>query len=980
MTDMLANETLNYILKRIVFVNSANHAYSEIRLDSHLALFGANNAGKTASLAATKLMLYPETDFINCDKKFQFKGKAGIYSKEDSYEFYFPSNQSFLIMETQNDIGTACVVLYRAGSYRYYRIFLPLEYEAVRHLFWDIDNDCFAKDLSVDTLLAFQKKHKGIHISDGKKLTELMYSNFTGVDSRYGIVPLTEDSRKAVNAFRSIYQMAFDAGTGGTEALADAIATLIEMKRGRQQERMNADLAGLEQKYQQLLRKKEEIQCLKNNEDNYYHLKNEFETLQNRHTTLTQNYAILSKTLTDAQKSYVSKFSELTQKVMDAQKEHTTVSTKSKELDKQVVELTGSIKEIQKRIEQYQKTINVAESVLSNYEQTDAYQLAQELEGKRTELLNQKHALEDNLLSAELLEQLTREINKQTEQLEKNIATLANINQLTLTQLPEDSANVLVSLNDDFATITGQLNDNQLDTINAFTALFDINDGKLIFAENVLANTSNQKFQIEQRKTQLKQSTEALKAQIDNNKIRQKEITTAIKDTSGASRQQSIDQLQAQIDGLYSEIDALKRYDISKQDIEKIDKQLEDKLAEKTRLTDDLGAMKTRTEATNQALQTILSQRSALESQKENFENYKNNLNHVATNIGTIHHSDPQIDELRQAYIERHGEPLNLDTATVNKLVTQSNIYSRDYSTLKLKVENFVVRVPNDDIEEFTNIQILAQLGKIISAYNNSFSSLTYQIQTQQDEIRKHNQVISNQLKEISDANYILHDYIASINNALNNHQISNLKQVRLKLYCHADFDHVRKLQQSHDITNNELMSDDFYRTLMAFMEKHANKRTKLIKMRDIISKISYEYMGTDGIVTDKSQSGGTTSTITASIIAILLKRIFMNGALFKMPIIIDEIGDLDDNNTSTIIDCIDEHGFSAFCATPTQRASVCQSVKRWIRIDYNVLAQPPKISGCVLNIMPESVEVWGQTEPVEINASFEHQEAETDD
>ena len=58
MTDMLADETLNYILKRIVFVNSANHAYSEIRLDNHLALFGANNAGKTASLAATKLMLY----------------------------------------------------------------------------------------------------------------------------------------------------------------------------------------------------------------------------------------------------------------------------------------------------------------------------------------------------------------------------------------------------------------------------------------------------------------------------------------------------------------------------------------------------------------------------------------------------------------------------------------------------------------------------------------------------------------------------------------------------------------------------------------------------------------------------------------------------------------------------------------------------------------------------------------------------------
>ena len=254
----------------------------------------------------------------------------------------------------------------------------------------------------------------------------------------------------------------------------------------------------------------------------------------------------------------------------------------------------------------------------------------------------------------------------------------------------------------------------------------------------------------------------------------------------------------------------------------------------------------------------------------------------------------------------------------------------------------------------------MTQLSDIIATYNNSFSSLNYQIQTQSNNISRHNQIISSQLREISDASQMLTDYVAAINTELNTHQISNLKQVRIKLHCHADFEHVRKLQKNHDITQTELMSDEFYRTLMAFMEKHANKRTKLIKMRDIISKINFEYTDVNGVLTDKSQSGGTTSTITASIIAILLGRIFMQGASFKMPIVIDEIGDLDDDNTSTIIDCIDKHGFSAFCATPTQRASVCQSVRRWIRVDYNVFQHPPTVASCVLNILPESVEVWG--------------------
>lgn len=355
MTDMLANETLNYILKRIVFVNSANHAYSEIRLDNHLALFGANNAGKTASLAATKLMLYPETDFSNCHKKFQFKGKTGIYSKEDSYEFYFPSPQSFLIMETKNDAGVACMVLYRDKGFRYYRIFLPLAYDDIRHLFWDEQNDNFADNLSVDTILAFQKKHGGLHVNDDRQLTELMYSNFTGAHSRYSIVPLSENTTKAVHAFRSIYQMAFDAGTGGTEALADAIATLIEMKRGRPQERMNADLASLEEEYQNLLQKNEELQCLKNNKENYESLKSRFESLQARRKTIAEQHAMLSKALSNSKTNYASSFGDLSKKITDAQSVHKDFESKFKDVETKIDKLEGATSELNEAIDRQKK-------------------------------------------------------------------------------------------------------------------------------------------------------------------------------------------------------------------------------------------------------------------------------------------------------------------------------------------------------------------------------------------------------------------------------------------------------------------------------------------------------------------------------------------------------------------------------------------------------------------------------------------------
>ncbi|WP_169393406.1 MULTISPECIES: hypothetical protein [Psychrobacter] len=963
MTDMLANETLNYTLKRIVFVNSANHAYSEIQLDNHLALFGANNAGKTASLAATKLMLYPETDFSNCHKKFQFKGKAGVYSKEDSYEFYFPSPQSFLIMETKNDAGVACMVLYRDKGFRYYRVFLPLAYDDIRHLFWDEQNDNFADNLNVDTILAFQKKHGGLHVNDDRHLTELMYSNFTGAHSRYSIVPLSENTTKAVHAFRSIYQMAFDAGTGGTEALADAIATLIEMRRGRPQERMNADLASLEEEYQTLLQKNEELQCLKNNKENYENLKFRFESLQLKRKTLTEQHTMLLKALSNSKTSYASSFGNLSKKITDAQSVYKDLESNFKDVETKIDKIAGATSELNKVIDRQQKNIDLAEQVLSQHKHTDAIELASVLSERREQLEEQQSALFDVVSLTEQLEKLTKSIHHNTANLKRQQNTLSDLNKLMLTQLPTKSADVLFSLNNDFAELALELTSEQIDSIKSFTNWFDSSGQHLLFNQVQMPNTTTHRFQVEEQRQNLMHSISKLEQQIKGDNSNRTTLLNATKDISGASRQQSLNKIKEEIATLDNQINALERYKISLKDIESDKQQLAEKVDSKLALSEQLKMLEKEKDQAYQALQNMLNQRDKLESQRSNFDHYTNSLNQVKTTVGVVHYSETEVLEIIEAYSQQHGESLKLDMSTINNLAQQANTYNREYSDLKHQVEAFVQQVPNENVDTFAHIQTLTQLSDIIATYNNSFSSLDYQIQTQANSISRHNQIISSQLREISDASHMLTDYVAKINAELNTHQISNLKQVRIKLHCHADFEHVRKLQQNHDLTQTKLMSDEFYRTLMAFMEKHANKKTKLIKMRDIISKINFEYTDANGVLTDKSQSGGTTSTITASIIAILLGQIFMQGASFKMPIVIDEIGDLDDDNTSTIIDCIDSHGFSAFCATPTQRASVCQSVKRWIRVDYNIFQHPHTVASCVLNILPESVEVWGKVD-----------------
>lgn len=67
-----------FILKRLILINSGGHAYSEFLLDSHIALFGKNNVGKTGSLAATKILLFPKQAYVIVKRFSAFMAKVAL--------------------------------------------------------------------------------------------------------------------------------------------------------------------------------------------------------------------------------------------------------------------------------------------------------------------------------------------------------------------------------------------------------------------------------------------------------------------------------------------------------------------------------------------------------------------------------------------------------------------------------------------------------------------------------------------------------------------------------------------------------------------------------------------------------------------------------------------------------------------------------------------------------------------------------------
>jgi len=84
------------------------------------------------------------------------------------------------------------------------------------------------------------------------------------------------------------------------------------------------------------------------------------------------------------------------------------------------------------------------------------------------------------------------------------------------------------------------------------------------------------------------------------------------------------------------------------------------------------------------------------------------------------------------------------------------------------------------------------------------------------------------------------------------------------------------------------------------------------------------------------------------------------------MPVIVDEIADMDKKNIKTIVNQIAQSGFSVFCATPHRLSTVCKHVGNHINIDYCKFNKDLMHPDCVLHILPQHIDTFGKRDSAE--------------
>ncbi|TOB41771.1 hypothetical protein CGK07_06920, partial [Vibrio parahaemolyticus] len=221
-------EDFRISISRLIVVDSVGVAIAEIDLRNGGIIIAKGNVGKTSILNAIRLFLLPETNFKKSFQKFGFMNNKGEpYTDDESYEHYFPSRSSFLILECENFLGGPvphCQILYRGESKSYKRMFTSLPYQNIKDLFWDssVGEDGIGgavQNLSIDYVKKALKERDPKHfktIERPQAIKEALYANdLLDVNAmRYCLFPLSKLDDASINSFKALVKLLFDMKTG----------------------------------------------------------------------------------------------------------------------------------------------------------------------------------------------------------------------------------------------------------------------------------------------------------------------------------------------------------------------------------------------------------------------------------------------------------------------------------------------------------------------------------------------------------------------------------------------------------------------------------------------------------------------------------------------------------------------------------------------------------------------------------------------
>jgi hypothetical protein len=514
----LLDKKITYCVKKLIAINSISYCYIELPIDQHCALFGRNNLGKTALLNALKLHFFPEISFNDCKGKFAFKSSKGeLYSTEDSYKHYFPTDNSFLVLEAENIHGAFCLILFKSNSsFGYDRLVLPCAYDEIRKHFWDIDNleinnglGSPVTGLGLPKIYALYEENKvkgAVILKSAKEIREKLFTHkpLDKNKGRYCLVPLKEAGvERELRAFRQLMNFTFEIAKTDTKGLTETFATIIESGKINAQDRFHQDIQKILDDYKQLRDEQNKLTAIKNYRNNYQGLTQTQQHRADKLISYATDYQSAAVNLDRLFKEQQQKLKRLEPEFNKLKTEEHQLATLCSELRNKNSERAGQLKQINSDIDKLNKKKQSYECIIKKYDHHDNDEIKSHLNAEKITFEETLNSLRDKEHAREALDSKVKQQSSKIKIRDKKKLAIEQQENLLLSKTDSHTATVLCNLNNNFSTFIANPNEDQLATINQFGNLFKLTPDRLellgdTFISNNLKTPQDLRVQLEQ--------------------------------------------------------------------------------------------------------------------------------------------------------------------------------------------------------------------------------------------------------------------------------------------------------------------------------------------------------------------------------------------------------------------------------------------------------------------------------------------------
>jgi len=913
-------------IKRMVLVDSAGFCYVELPVDEHAILLADGNIGKSSVLNSLRLFLLPENNFKNSKHKFAFSTPKNdsFYDNEESYNHYFPSKYSFLILEVSHSHAGVesnhCQILHPSTGYlSYSRIFTPLAFDDIRHLFWQLGDDEDGIGYRVNSLSSSEvfKKLKALNsntvsVKDANKLKAILYANEQLVpqNMRYSVFPLAECDDARIESLRTLVLLLFEmnSSSGG---VAKAVANIIEADKKFTRDILDFNIEQFIAKHDELKQQELELTKIANLESKYLQI--------NEHFNQYSRFQLADK---DYASFYLQLVAKLNKQKTDLQQAANQVNNAQAELDDQqdllqTINVSLKAEQLQEnklkvKETRLNKALDKAKLLIAGYPDKPLTTVIEWLNDDIAKMKDDLAAHQDRNASINRIAKLKSNINHYQQE-QQRLISRTNRQEFSLNkQLSPKSWQIYAAMNKRVALANPgkKLTESQFDAFNQFAELFEQrSDGFILFDEVFRSQSQPLKDDSQLRLTDVEadlradqQSLDAL-LQAQNNSIANageiKRLTRDIK--------QAEDEL------------------VSLQQLEYNNLSLQEVVQELTQTQEQISQLANEESTTKQNVNKL----------QQDFDQQQQNRQNIAAIVNDLVQMQKQADHIKTRY-PRCEQALN-KAITSNKKFNLTpdelaNIEQQLASLTALNLQlqkglcHFVIeQVITDQHAIMNDAPSFAEVRKTFESLADVYNNLAPRQTMLNEQIYVHNESVQSYMNLLQQNFDYIKDFETGLNRDFAKVSINDLDGISVQIHIDKRFENLIQELQHVDLYTEQLISDNFYARLRAFASSGIfnNKDGQHLTMDKIIENLSYKTRKKDQSQwQSKQQSNSTTALINLKLVQILLKRLRASGYDLLLPLVLDEVATVDVKQFDWLLDDIKKSGFNLFAASTHSASS----------------------------------------------------------